>query len=334
MKKQPIKKSQASSSKKTVVVAKAPRVSSMGRSNLFSPKKMKSGVLTLIAIITMLLVLAKIPATSNLPIVHSVKNLLSHAATVDENNIFDEINSYRTTLGLSRLQKDNDTVAGCAKRYASYLANNTAGLDKIESSLSLPHNTNFLNQSATCTESKNDLVGENLGIDLGHYTASNYTGVRPDGPLGYSLCTYNNGICQLSSPTQVAYGANGKFNYSIESAPFRCNASKLGDPIPGTKKACFILGGTNNGVSTGTDTLYDAVFAEWLTIPEFKANLDNPNFRKLAVGTYYDSNGVVWVVANFRSNTEVSNSKCTYSSVVPVATKIINIGTAMTCVRN
>jgi len=72
------------------------------------------------------------------------------------------------------------------------------------------------------------------------------TGGTPGGPSGYTLCANENGTCSFSGTANVAYGANGAFNYKAATSSIACNNATFGDPIPGTAKACYYQ-------STGTN---------------------------------------------------------------------------------
>lgn len=96
------------------------------------------------------------------------------------------------------------------------------------------------------------------------------------------------------------------------------------------------LGVSIPALMTTTNQLspYDPVFATWLTIPEFKANLDNPNFRQVAVGIFTDpTTNIAWIVAEFMSN--FTGPSCTYGTD-PLTIEIPNvleINSAMKCIR-
>jgi hypothetical protein len=54
----------------------------------------------------------------------------------------------------------------------------------------------------------------------------------------YSLVVAENGVVNVA-PSNIAYGANGVFNFRQLSGTFTCNNATFGDPIPGTPKACY-----------------------------------------------------------------------------------------------
>jgi hypothetical protein len=61
----------------------------------------------------------------------------------------------------------------------------------------------------------------------------------PIGPSGYTYCAPENGTCNITSLSSVAFGANGAFNYGNFSAAVACSNSVFSDPIYGTVKSCF-----------------------------------------------------------------------------------------------
>jgi secreted trypsin-like serine protease len=58
--------------------------------------------------------------------------------------------------------------------------------------------------------------------------------------VGYVLCASENQSCSFSGTKNVAYGANGKFNYKTATNGIACNNTTFGDPIVGVVKACYI----------------------------------------------------------------------------------------------
>jgi hypothetical protein len=76
------------------------------------------------------------------------------------------------------------------------------------------------------------------------------------GPAGYTFCANERATCSFSGTASVAYGANGKFNFRTATNSIACNNSVFGDPIPGTKKACYVkpTGGGGGGGGSGDYT--------------------------------------------------------------------------------
>ncbi len=61
------------------------------------------------------------------------------------------------------------------------------------------------------------------------------------GPDGYTYATDEGGTVNVSGTVNIAYGANGKFEFLKNvSSNTPCNNATFGDPIPGVKKACYI----------------------------------------------------------------------------------------------
>lgn len=96
------------------------------------------------------------------------------------------------------------------------------------------------------------------------------------------------------------------------------------------------LGVAIPALMTATNQLspYDPIFATWLTIPEFKANLDNKDFRQVAVGIYTDpTTNIAWVVAEFMSN--FTSPSCAYATdpLIIEVPNVLEINSAMKCIR-
>jgi len=60
------------------------------------------------------------------------------------------------------------------------------------------------------------------------------------GPSGYTQCAAENGTCSYSDNRNVAYGANGAFNYRVIAGGTACTNGVFGDPLDGTAKACYL----------------------------------------------------------------------------------------------
>lgn len=60
------------------------------------------------------------------------------------------------------------------------------------------------------------------------------------GPAGYTWCANEGGSCTLNSPSDVAYGADGKFYYKYGvTGSIAINNNTFGDPAPGVAKAGY-----------------------------------------------------------------------------------------------
>jgi hypothetical protein len=61
------------------------------------------------------------------------------------------------------------------------------------------------------------------------------------GPVGYQQCSAEGGTCMASGHAyNLAYGANGAFNYRVVSGNTTCTSAVLGDPLPGVAKNCYL----------------------------------------------------------------------------------------------
>ncbi len=64
---------------------------------------------------------------------------------------------------------------------------------------------------------------------------------NPAPPAGYQFCAWEGEHCAFGGTADVAYGAEGRFNYrSAVSGGVQCINEVFGDPNPGVRKACFI----------------------------------------------------------------------------------------------
>ncbi|WP_147269041.1 hypothetical protein [Sphaerisporangium album] len=60
------------------------------------------------------------------------------------------------------------------------------------------------------------------------------------GPSGYTSCAAEKGVCAVTAPRTVAYGANGAFTYRVVNSPTSCDNGVFGDPIANVVKACYV----------------------------------------------------------------------------------------------
>lgn len=97
-------------------------------------------------------------------------------------------------------------------------------------------------------------------------------------PAGYTSCAAENGTCAVTGTESVAYGANGIYTYTTESAAVACTDSALGDADYGIVKSCYV-GATTTGPSgvsgtycgpenglcsfTGSKTVYFGAGSSW-----------------------------------------------------------------------
>lgn len=96
-------------------------------------------------------------------------------------------------------------------------------------------------------------------------TTGNFGGVDP-APGIVKSCYFANYQFRLNEnqsgsagvgARDIAFGANGKFNFKSVGASYTCNVGTFGDPLPGVVKACYsampgyLPGATDNGTMTG-----------------------------------------------------------------------------------
>jgi galactan endo-beta-1,3-galactanase len=65
--------------------------------------------------------------------------------------------------------------------------------------------------------------------------------VKESGPLsGYAFCANERETCVFSGTRDVVYGADGKFDHQTATDSINCDNETFGDPIRGTRKACYV----------------------------------------------------------------------------------------------
>lgn len=91
-------------------------------------------------------------------------------------------------------------------------------------------------------------------IDLGLGSSNNDDqGATPVGPEGFEFAGYARTTFPLEGTVNVAYGANGIFNFLFElSGTLDCSNATFGDPLVGVRKACFTQP-VNTGGSSDSD---------------------------------------------------------------------------------
>jgi len=78
------------------------------------------------------------------------------------------------------------------------------------------------------------------------------TPVPQGGPSGYTYCVGEGGTCSFTGVKDVAYGANGRFNYQPgRTGSVACTNGTFGDPISGVYKACYTKDSTSSGGPAG-----------------------------------------------------------------------------------
>ena len=61
------------------------------------------------------------------------------------------------------------------------------------------------------------------------------------GPNGYTTCAAENGTCTFTGyGRNIAYGANGAFNYQVRATSTPCTNTQFGDPLPNVAKNCYL----------------------------------------------------------------------------------------------
>ncbi|MEV6841826.1 trehalase family glycosidase [Actinoplanes sp. NPDC051411] len=91
------------------------------------------------------------------------------------------------------------------------------------------------------------------GVAPGNYTVG-YTasGAAPaiayrSLPGSWSRCATENGVCPVTGPSVVAYGAGTRFNYLSTSGNVGCANAAFGDPAPNVAKWCYVLSTASPG---------------------------------------------------------------------------------------
>src|SRR5690606_17355021 len=106
-------------------------------------------------------------------------------------------------------------------------------------------------------------------------------GATTGGPNGFTKCADENQTCSFSGTRNVAYGANGKFNYKTGTGSIACNNNTFGDPIYGTAKTCYYSNQASSSNDCGT--------------PWYRANLTNyDSYPAPGSPVCIQSNGCTW----------------------------------------
>lgn len=72
-------------------------------------------------------------------------------------------------------------------------------------------------------------------VDMGSASAA----FAAAGPVGYTFCAKQNGVCRFTGTASVAYGVTGHFNYKVATNVIGCNSTIFKDPAPGVVKSCY-----------------------------------------------------------------------------------------------
>jgi hypothetical protein len=59
-------------------------------------------------------------------------------------------------------------------------------------------------------------------------------------PGSWTECAAENEICSFAGTHEVAFGANGSYNYATLSGGTVCSVAVFGDPAVGTGKSCYV----------------------------------------------------------------------------------------------
>ncbi|CAM3946218.1 Pectate trisaccharide-lyase precursor [Vibrio aerogenes CECT 7868] len=159
-------------------------------------------------------------------------NLQNWQASLDFTQAPDIVNSWNAKLSVkgslvtaSNLDWNGNVPAGESTSF--YIQGNGSG------NAAAPSCT--LSQ-ASSGSSQNDTTDSSSGnASSGNSPQATSSG----GPDGYTFCANEGESCQFSGTKKVAYGASGKFNYETATNSVSCDNSTFGDPIYGSKKACY-----------------------------------------------------------------------------------------------
>lgn len=95
-------------------------------------------------------------------------------------------------------------------------------------------------------------IATKSGMTDSTVTSGTYT-ITSGGPSGYTYCADENQTYTLSGTCDVAYGANGSFNYLYNrTGSITFNNATFGDPIPGVAKKGYYKSGSVGGTYTAS----------------------------------------------------------------------------------
>ncbi len=87
------------------------------------------------------------------------------------------------------------------------------------------------------------------------------------GPSGFTLCSSEGQTCLLTGTMDVAYGANGSFNYlTNRTGSIDCSNATFGDPIAGVVKSCYVKNSAGGGTQGLNYQYYEGTFS---VLPNF-----------------------------------------------------------------
>ena len=136
--------------------------------------------------------------------------------------------------------------------------------------------------------SPDDIKGINV-LYPGKSTGGNNGG----GPAGFTFAANEGGTVNVSSGRiDIAYGANGKFNYKRNvSSNTKCNNATFGDPIKGVVKKCYKKVVSTTNPTTPTNPTPPTTGGNCKNLPTYK-----PSFKD--TGELYTENNKIYKYVN------------------------------------
>lgn len=150
-------------------------------------------------------------------------------------------------------------VSGCAQTDDG---SGSVSVESVKSALSIGPSGHALNYFQCATEGGSCIAGDNVYVAFGANGSFLYKAAQTPTSTPCTT-TYFGGdpapnvvkACYLSNyrlviteggtsssggaPREVAFGANGVFNFATLNSIFTCNTATFGDPLPGVAKACY-----------------------------------------------------------------------------------------------
>ena len=120
-----------------------------------------------------------------------------------------------------------------------------------------------------------------------------FSGNHPVGPVGFTWCASENGTFNPGPAAEVAYGANGVYNFKLGvTGNFTFNNATFGDPTPNVAKAGFY-----RYSSTGSVTPF-ALFVRSTGQALDASGAGSTNGTPLIQSTYHGGNNQRWYVTS------------------------------------
>jgi RHS repeat-associated protein len=128
--------------------------------------------------------------------------------------------------------------SGGAAKYTYNALNQRVRIDQGSDAKEFVFNLNGQRSSVWDGNYGNQIQGQHYwgSQPIAYYTTAVAV---PTGPSGFIFCAPENGTCSFTGAAQVAFGANGQFNYGTYTNSTSCSNSVFGDPDSGVVKACF-----------------------------------------------------------------------------------------------